>query len=264
MDFSILFTTTGLFYLFVLSLLEIVLGIDNIIFISIITDKLPIKKQRFARNIGLSMALIVRLFLLTIAAKIMEMTNHFFPNTEITILKEFSGQSLVLLLGGLFLIYKSTHEMHSTVKGHNVESAKKKKKLSAVIMQIVMVDIVFSFDSIITAIGMTNGITEKTKGVTTEVANHVNHNPMIIIYMSVIISMIIMLIFVKQISDFINNRPTIKMIALAFLVTIGVVLLAEAFGQEVPKGYIYFAMVYALIVEFINIRMRKNKGEKEI
>ncbi len=253
MDFSILFTTTGLFYLFVLSLLEIVLGIDNIIFISIITDKLPIRKQRIARNVGLSMALIVRLFLLSIAAMIMAMTDPIFPTTKIEFLKEFSGQSLVLLIGGLFLIYKSTHEMHSTVKGHNVDSASKKEKLSAVIMQIVMVDIVFSFDSIITAIGMTNGISHETHG-----------NPMIIIYLSVIISMIIMLIFVKQISDFINNRPTIKMIALAFLVTIGVVLLAEAFGQEVPKGYIYFAMVYALIVEFINIRMRKNKGEKEI
>ena len=253
MDFSILFTTTGLFYLFVLSLLEIVLGIDNIIFISIITDKLPIKKQRVARNVGLSMALIVRLFLLSIAAMIMAMTDPIFPDTKIEFLKEFSGQSVVLLIGGLFLIYKSTHEMHSTVKGHNVDSAKNKEKLSAVIMQIVMVDIVFSFDSIITAIGMTNGISHETHG-----------NPMIIIYASVIISMIIMLIFVKQISDFINNRPTIKMIALAFLVTIGVVLLAEAFGQEVPKGYIYFAMVYALIVEFINIRMRKNKGEKEM
>ncbi|MBI1837248.1 MAG: TerC family protein [Flavobacteriia bacterium] len=253
MDLSILLTTTGLFYLFVLSLLEIVLGIDNIIFISIITDKLPIKKQRIARNVGLSMALVVRLFLLSIAAMIMAMTDPFFPDTKIEFLKEFSGQSLVLLIGGLFLIYKSTHEMHSTVKGHNVDGASKKEKLSAVIMQIVMVDIVFSFDSIITAIGMTNGISQETGG-----------NPMIIIYMSVIISMIIMLIFVKQISSFINNRPTIKMIALAFLVTIGVVLLAEAFGQEVPKGYIYFAMVYALIVEFINIKMRKNKGEKEI
>lgn len=249
MDFSILLTANGLFYLFILSLLEVVLGIDNIIFISIITDKLPQKKQRTARNVGLTMALVVRIFLLTIAAWIMGMTEPLFTLFDI----KFTGQSLVLLLGGLFLIYKSTHEMHSTVKGHDVHAASSKEKLFAVIMQIVMVDIVFSFDSIITAIGMTNGMAKETGG-----------NPMVIIYGSVIISMIIMLIFVKQISDFINNRPTIKMIALAFLVTIGVVLLAEAFGQEVPKGYIYFAMVYALIVEFINIRMRKNKGEKEI
>lgn len=252
MDFTILATSTGIFYLFVLSILEIVLGIDNIIFISIVTDKLPQEKKRFARNIGLTLALIVRLFLLSIAAWIMGMTKPLFPNIGIDFLKEFSMQSLILLVGGLFLIYKSTHEMHSTVKGRHEESKEGKNKLSSVILQIVMIDIVFSFDSIITAIGMTNGLKSQTGG-----------DPMIIIYSSVIVSMIIMMIFVKQISEFINNRPTIKMIALAFLVTIGVVLIAESFGQEVPKGYIYFAMVYALIVEFINIRMRKNKGEKE-
>jgi predicted tellurium resistance membrane protein TerC len=121
--------------------------------------------------------------------------------------------------------------------------------MSAVITQIVMIDIVFSFDSIISAIGMTNGIAKETGG-----------NPIVIIYAAVIISMIVMLIFSKQISDFINNRPTIKMIALSFLVTIGVILVAEAFGQEIPKGYIYFAMMFSLIVEFLNIRMRKNQG----
>ena len=124
--------------------------------------------------------------------------------------------------------------------------------MSSVITQIVLIDIVFSFDSIISAIGMTNGIAEET-----------NQDPMIIIFTAVIISMIIMLIFAKQIANFINDRPTVKMIALAFLVTIGVVLIAEAFGQEIPKGYIYFAMVYALLVEFLNIRMRKNKTVKE-
>ena len=139
--------------------------------------------------------------------------------------------------------------MHNSVKGHEEVHAPKKGGLSAVIGQIVMIDIVFSFDSIISAIGMTNGMKEETHG-----------DPLVIIYAAVIISMVVMLSFAKQISDFINERPTIKMIALGFLVTIGVILVAEAFGQHIPKAYIYFAMVYALIVEFLNLRMRKNKG----
>ncbi len=246
--FSILFTGTGVFYLVVLSLLEIVLGIDNIIFISIVTDKLPAEKKRKARNTGLVLALIVRLFLLSIVSMIMGMTEELF----VVFGKKITGQSLVLLVGGLFLIYKSTSEMHSTIKGNHEDDVKVKSKLSAVILQIVMIDIVFSFDSVITAIGMTNEIGKGGHG-----------NPMVIIFGAVIISMIIMLIFAKSISDFINQRPTIKMIALAFLVTVGIILIAEAFGEEVPKGYIYFAMVYSLIVEFINIKMRKNKGIKE-
>lgn len=247
--FSILFTTTGLFYLVVLSLLEIVLGIDNIIFISIVTDKLPSEKKRFARNIGLLLALVVRLFLLSIVGWIMGMTEPLFSVMG----HQLTGQSLVLLIGGLFLIYKSTSEMHSSIKGNHNDEIKPKNSLSTVIFQIVMIDLVFSFDSVITAIGMTNEISNGDS----------SKNPMVIIFGAVIISMIIMLLFAKPISDFINKRPTVKMIALAFLVTIGIVLIAEAFGQHVPKGYIYFAMVYALLVEFINIRMRKNKGVSE-
>lgn len=120
-------------------------------------------------------------------------------------------------------------------------------------MQIILIDIVFSFDSIITAIGMTNNLQKET-----------GHDPLIIIYAAVIVSMIVMMLFAKPISDFINNRPTIKMIALGFLVTIGVILVAEAFGQHIPKGYIYFAMAYSLLVEFLNIRMRKNRNVKEV
>jgi predicted tellurium resistance membrane protein TerC len=234
-------------YLLILSLLEIVLGIDNIIFISIVTDKLPKSEQRLARNVGLVLALIVRLLLLTVVAWIMGMTATLFTVFQVPI----SGQSLVLLLGGLFLIYKSTVEMHNSVSGKEEHIKSGKVSLKSIIMQIVLIDIVFSFDSIISAIGMTNGL-EKSTG----------HSPMVIIYIAVIISMIIMLLFVKQISEFINNRPTIKMIALGFLVTIGVILVAEAFGQHLPKGYIYFAMVYSLLVEFLNIRMRKNAKEK--
>jgi predicted tellurium resistance membrane protein TerC len=231
--------------------LEIVLGIDNIIFISIITDKLSLKDQRKARNFGLSMALIVRLLLLAGVAWIMQFTDPLFPNIQIDLLKKFNVQSLVLLLGGLFLIYKSTVEMHSSIAGDEIKGGKEKGSLRSVIMQIVLVDVVFSFDSIITAIGMTNDLQEDT-----------GHNPIIIIYSSVVVSMIVMMLFAKPISDFINNRPTIKMIALGFLVTIGVILVAEAFGQHIPKGYIYFAMVYSLVVEFLNIRMRKNNGHK--
>jgi predicted tellurium resistance membrane protein TerC len=246
--FDAIFTLHGVFYLVVLSLLEIVLGIDNIIFISIVTDKLPPMKQRKARNIGLSLALIVRLLLLALVAWIIQMITPIFPNTDIALLKEFSVQSLVLLIGGLFLIYKSTVEMHNSIVGSHDIEGKEKSSLRGVILQIVLIDIVFSFDSVITAIGMTN-----------DLKKDLGHDPLVIIYMAVIISMIVMLIFARQISDFIQQRPTIKMIALGFLVTIGVLLVAEAFGQHIPKGYIYFAMVYSLVVEFLNIRMRKNK-----
>lgn len=248
--FSILATTEGLFYLFVLTMLEIVLGIDNIIFISIISDRLPVERRRSARNIGLALALVVRLILLSLVSLIMGMTKPLFTVMN----HDFSGQSLILLLGGLFLIYKSTKEMHETVKGEEHEVTQVKKvSFGSIIFQIILVDIVFSFDSIITAIGMTNSIShgDPTK------------HPMVIIFGAVIISMIIMMLFAGPISNFISKRPTIKMLALAFLVTIGVILIAESFGQEIPKGYIYFAMCYALIVEMLNIKMRKNKSLKE-
>jgi predicted tellurium resistance membrane protein TerC len=243
LDFSVLLGLEGLFYLVVLSLLEIVLGIDNIIFISIVTEKLPTEKRKYARNIGLTLALLIRLFLLSIVSWIMGMTKPFLYVFD----HPFSGQSAVLLIGGLFLIYKSTVEMHNSIKGHEEEHSSKKLSLSKIILQIVLIDIVFSFDSIISAVGMTSGMKQDTGG-----------DPLIIIYLAVIISMVVMLIFSKQISDFIQNNPTIKMIALGFLVTIGVLLVAEAFGQHIPKGYVYFALSYSLFVEFLNIRMRKN------
>lgn len=250
MDFEILATGVGLFYLVVLTLLEIVLGIDNIIFISIITDSLVKEDQRKARVLGLSLALIIRILMLSIVSYIMTLDkNVLFTMFDVN----FTAHSLVLLIGGLFLIYKSVGEMHNSIKGsHHEEKTQKKKRLSGVILQIVMIDFIFSFDSVISAIGMTNDIQHEAHG-----------NPLVIIVLAVIISMIVMLIFAKPIADFINARPTIKMIALGFLVTIGVLLIAESFGQHIPKGYIYFAMVYALFVEFLNIRMRKNTGEKE-
>lgn len=248
LDFDVLFSAQGMLYLIMLSLLEIVLGIDNIIFISIITDKLPALEQKKARNTGLFLALIIRLFLLTIVGLIMGMTEPLFTVYGV----EMTGQKMVLLGGGLFLIYKSTVEMHKNISGEEEVHEVKKGGLAKVILQIVLIDIVFSFDSIITAIGMTNGIAKDTGG-----------NPIIIIYSAVIVSMAVMMLFAKPISDFINTRPTIKMLALAFLVTIGAILVAEAFGQEIPKGYIYFAMVYAMSVEFLNIRMRRKAGKEE-
>ncbi len=248
--FHLLFTWDGFVYFIILALLEIVLGIDNIIFISIVTDRLPQENQRKARNIGLALALIVRLVLLAFVAWLMRMDKPLFPDATWEFIQEFSLQSLVLLFGGLFLIYKSTIEMHSSVVGDSHEDSKPVKSIRAVIVQIILIDLVFSFDSIITAVGMTNGMGGE------------EYSPVVIIYAAVIVSMIVMMLFAKPISDFINNRPTIKMISLGFLVTIGVVLVAEAFGQEIPKGYIYFAMMYALLVEFLNIRMRRNQSRK--
>lgn len=245
LDFSILATWDGLIYLVILTLLEVVLGIDNIIFISIVSDRLPKENRRKARNIGLSLALIVRLVLLSGVALLMKLTEPLFTIWEV----EMTGQGLVLLAGGLFLIYKSTIEMHHTIKGAEETARKAKVTLRAVIIQIILVDIVFSFDSIISAIGMTNELQRET-----------GSSPMIIIYLAVIISMIAMLIFAKQISDFISANPTIKMLALSFLVVIGVILVAEAFGEHIPKGYVYFALVYSLIVEVLNIRMRKKSA----
>ncbi len=244
MDFTVLTSTAGLLYLLMLTVLEIVLGIDNIIFISIITDKLNKSNQKKARRIGLALALVIRLFLLTIAAWMMSLTKSLFTFNG---MEFFSGHALVLFAGGIFLVYKSGQEMLEHMKGHPEKAKAGKDNLKAVIFQIVMVDIVFSFDSIITAIGLTAGIKKE-----------LHADPMIIVYLSVIIAMVIMLIFAKQVSDFINNRPSIKMIALAFLVAIGVILICESLTIELNKNYIYFAMGFSLIIEFMNIRMRKN------
>jgi len=245
-DFFEVFTIwEGWVYLFILSILEIVLGIDNIIFISIVTDKLEESKKRLARNLGLSIALILRLFLLSLISLLMTLTTPLFS----VLGSDISGQSMILILGGLFLIYKSVSEMHNSINHNPEESKKGKSTLTQIITQIVLIDLIFSFDSIISAVGMTNGIQEQT-----------GKNPMAIIVIAIIISMVIMMLFSRQISQFISSNPTIKMIALSFLVAVGVLLIAEGFGQEFPKGYIYFALAYALVVEMLNIRMRKNKN----
>lgn len=244
--FDIFLTWQGWVYLIILSVLEVILGIDNIIFISIVTDQLPLAKKRTARNTGLLLALVIRLVLLGAVAWLMSLTTVY-QKWGIS----FSYQSIILLVGGLFLIYKSTVEMHKNVKGTEDVKQKVKSKLYAVILQIVMIDVIFSFDSIISAVGMTNGIKADT-----------GHNPLSIIYISVLISMTIMMIFAGKISKFISDYPTIKMIALSFLTTVGVLLVAEAFGAHIPKGYVYFGLVFSLIVELMNIKMRKNSTLK--
>ena len=244
--FAILGTSVGLTYLLILTLLEVVLGIDNIIFISIITDNLPKNKQRSARLIGLSLALIIRIIMLSLVSWIMTLDREALVSIAG---QSFTAHSLVLLIGGLFLIYKSVGEMHASVKGsvHDA-SAKQATTFTAAVTQIVIIDFIFSFDSVISAIGMTNDIQHETHG-----------NPLVIIILAVLISMFVMMVFSGPISKFINERPTIKMIALSFLVAIGVLLIAEGFGEHMQKGYIYFALVYALIVELLNLRMRKNQ-----
>ena len=237
----------GWVYLLILTVLEVVLGIDNIIFISIVTDVLPVNKKRKARNIGLGLALIIRLILLAAVVWLMQLTNTLFVLFD----HNFSFQSIILLVGGLFLIYKSSIEMHKSVKGIEENKESKRKNLSGIILQIVIIDVIFSFDSIISAVGMTNGLEGDT-----------GKNPISIIYISVIISMVIMMAFAGKISNFISEHPTIKMIALSFLVTVGVLLVGEAFGAHIPKGYVYFGLVFSLIVELMNIKMRKNSAVK--
>ena len=244
--FEILTLWEGWVYLFILSILEIVLGIDNIIFISIVTDDLEEGKRRFARNLGLSIALILRLALLSVVSMIMTLTDPLFTLFSY----DFSGQGLILIFGGLFLIYKSVSEMHKSINHEDDSSMRKSSSMGKIITQIVLIDLIFSFDSIISAVGMTNGIGQET-----------GKDPMVIIVIAIVISMLIMMAFAKPISQFISENPTIKMIALSFLVAIGIMLIAEAFGQAFPKGYIYFALAYALIVEVLNIRMRRNKAK---
>lgn len=228
-----------------LTFLEIVLGIDNIIFISIVTNKLPKEEQPKARTTGLALALFFRIGLLLGISYIIGLTEPLFTVMDFAI----SGRDLVLLVGGLFLIYKSTSEIHEKVEGEEEEDEeegngkKAVKSFGSIIIQIILLDMVFSFDSILTAVGL---------------SDHV-----IIMIMAVIISLIIMMIFAGKIADFINNNPTLQILALSFLILIGVMLVVDAFHVHVPKGYIYFAVAFSLIVETLNMRFAKNKKKKK-
>ncbi len=235
-------TTAGLMSILSLTLLEIVLGVDNIIFVSIISSKLPHKEQKTARRIGLIMAMFIRIALLFVLGWILGLQNELFnlKNFGLPFDIGFSGKDLILLIGGLFLLYKSTSEIHQKLEGHeeNISGRKTAMKVSRAIIDIALINIVFSIDSIITAVGMTDNI--------------------IIMAASVVLSTLAMLAFAGSVGDFVERHPTVKMLALSFLVMIGTLLVAEAFRFHVPKGYIYFSMAFAFLVETLNIKMRKN------
>jgi len=217
-----------------LTVLEIVLGIDNIIFLSILAGRLPEKQQPRARTIGLAAAMIMRILLLLSITWVMRLTAPLFTVMG----NEISGRDLILILGGLFLLAKSTHEIHNKLEGE-MEAAEGKRRaarFASVIIQIMLLDIVFSLDSVITAIGMVREVS--------------------IMIIAVIISVVFMMFFAGAIGNFVNRHPTVKMLALSFLLLIGMALLADGFDQHIPKGYIYFAMAFSVFVEMLNLRMR--------
>jgi predicted tellurium resistance membrane protein TerC len=217
-----------------LTALELVLGIDNIIFISILVDKLEEKHRAVARRIGLFLAMFMRIGLLFLLSWIVGLTE---PLVSI-LRQDISGRDLILIGGGLFLIWKSTKEIHQLLEGEKGEaSSRVRATFSAVIVQIAIIDLVFSLDSIITAVGMVDEVS--------------------VMVAAVVVSVMLMMAFAGQIGAVVSAHPTIKMLALAFLLVIGVVLIADGFDHHVPKGYVYFAMAFAVAVEALNIRMRK-------
>lgn len=235
-----IFTTENLLALLTLTMLEIVLGVDNVIFISILAGKLPAAEQPKARQLGLGLALITRILLLLSISWIASLTEPLF-----TVLHyEFSGRSLILLAGGLFLLYKATHEIHEKlegVEGHS--SSVVQASFVAVIIQIMLLDVVFSLDSVITAVGMADALW--------------------VMITAVIIAVGIMLILAGPLSEFVNQHPTVKMLALSFLLLIGLSLVAESLEFHIPKGYIYFAMGFSVAVEMLNLRS-KAKNHKPV
>jgi predicted tellurium resistance membrane protein TerC len=217
-----------------LTALELVLGIDNVIFISILVDKLPKERRDLARRIGLFLAMFMRIGLLFLLAWIVGLTEPLFALFR----QEISGRDLILIGGGLFLLWKSTKEIHQLLEGKTGEaSTAVRATFSAVIAQIAIIDLVFSFDSIITAVGMVDQVQ--------------------VMIAAVVVSVLLMIAFAGGIGRVVSAHPTIKMLALAFLLVIGVVLIADGFDHHVPKGYVYFAMAFSVAVELLNIRMRK-------
>jgi predicted tellurium resistance membrane protein TerC len=226
-----------------LTVLELVLGIDNIIFITILAGKLPPEQQSRARFIGLALALVMRVILLFSLTWVMGLTAPLFSLFN----HPFSGRDLILIFGGLFLIAKSTHEIHGALEGpdaHHGEVKKVYPGFTGVIIQIMLLDIVFSLDSVITAIGMVDNIW--------------------IMIAAVVVSIIGMMMFAGPISAFVQRHPTVKMLALSFLLLIGTTLIAEGFHVAIPKGYIYFAMAFSVFVEMLNIRIRKTSAPVQL
>ncbi|HJQ67805.1 MAG TPA: TerC family protein [Blastocatellia bacterium] len=227
--------TQAIIALLTLTALEIVLGIDNIIFISILTDKLPKDQQPRARIVGLAAAMVMRVALLFSLTWIMRLVNPLFTVFE----HPFSGRDLILIGGGLFLLAKSTHEIHSKLEGDEEGGDGKKTapSFAGVITQIMLLDIIFSLDSVITAVGMSNQLW--------------------VMIAAVIIAVAVMMASSGAISQFVHRHPTIKMLALSFLLLIGFTLIGEGFGMHIPKGYVYFAIAFSVFVEFLNIKMRR-------
>jgi len=223
---------------FTLTALELVLGIDNVIFISILVDKLPEQQREFGRKLGLFLAMFMRIGLLLVLSWIVGLVEPLFTLGKFA----FSGRDLILIAGGLFLIWKSVGEVHQLMEGEEGhESNAVKATFQAVILQIVIIDLVFSLDSIITAVGMVDNVT--------------------VMIAAVVASVGLMMVFASHIGRFVSAHPTIKMLALSFLIVVGVTLLLEGFGHHVPKGYIYFAMAFSVAVEMLNIRLRKNSAK---
>ena len=220
--------------------LEIVLGIDNIIFISILVDRLPENRQALARRLGLGMALVMRVLLLLSLSWVIGLTAPLF-----TVLgQEVSGRDLILILGGLFLLGKSTFEIHENLEGEQGHSsARVGASFGSVLIQIVILDIVFSLDSVITAVGMVDQVSVMIAAVT--------------------VAILVMLVSAEAVGGFVNRHPTVKMLALAFLLLIGFTLLLDGFGQHISKGYIYFAMGFSVFVEFLNLRVRARRQRRE-
>ena len=229
--------------LLTLTLLEIILGIDNIVFISILAGKLPPEQQAKARQTGLGLALITRILLLCGLAWMVRLTKPLFHIPAFGLLPEphsVSGRDLILICGGLFLLWKSTHEIHEKLEGEDgAVTSRLTPTFVSIVIQILLLDIVFSLDSVITAVGMARKLE--------------------VMIAAVIIALIFMLIFSGRISDFIHKHPTLKMLALSFLLLIGCALVAEGFHKEIPKGYIYFAMAFSVGVESLNLRLRSKK-----
>jgi len=224
--------------LLTLTVLEVVLGIDNIVFISILSSKLPKENQKRARLIGLALAMLMRIGLLFSITWVMSLTQ---PLLEV-MKHSISGRDIILFVGGLFLLAKSTHEIHNNLEGEDETAASTKAdSFLSVIIQIMFLDIIFSLDSVITAVGMADEI--------------------VVMVTAVVIAVIFMMVFVNTISRFIEDHPTIKMLALSFLLLIGVSLVAESFHHEIPKGYIYFAMAFSIFVELLNLKVRASKAE---
>lgn len=221
-----------------LTALEIVLGIDNIIVIAILVGKLPAHQQHVGRILGLAMAMFTRIALLFSLVWLMGLTEPLFHIGDIGL----SGRDLILLAGGLFLVYKSVTEIHDTMELTEEEHKPSLKRVAlwSVVVQIALIDIVFSLDSVITAIGLVDHIA--------------------IMVAAIIVAVGVMMVAAKPISDFVDRHPTIKMLALSFLILIGVFLIAESLGLHIPKGYIYFAMAFSVIVEMLNLRLRKKRG----